>query len=147
MKTIPISRAKLIEAIKACDGHVAYKLSAKPPLDSHPGDFKEADCSGFVRWLVFWTTNGEVKMPDGSQNQGAWAHKEGFKLTQFGNCGLHDGIVRMCVMKPDSSGHGHVWLVINGKTIESCGGKGVCRRKWETLKKHNPDTYVLTGVI
>jgi len=144
MKTIPVDRTRLVEALESCENRVTYNLGAKVPLDAEPGAIKKIDCSGWARWLVHFITHGETTMPDGSQNQLAWCRESNFKLTEFGNCALTDGRLRICFMRAKPGGHGHVWLCINGRTIESYGGHGVGRRKWDTLKRSVCATYVLT---
>src|SRR5918994_1928183 len=71
------------------DGHVSYKFGAKPLLNKEPEDVKAADCSGFVRYLLYHVSD-----------------------------------------KPR-----HVWMILNGQTIESHGRTtGPNRRPWDLPK-------------
>lgn len=84
------------------------------------------DCSGFVRWLLW----DDIELPDGSVNQRDFLKANGFKPSkQFDEV---DGRVRIAFLSPGQtpSGIGHVMVVLNGKTMESHGGRGVDRRIW-----------------
>src|SRR4051812_1536811 len=51
-----------------------YGLGAKAPsLDCEPSKIHAVDCSGYVRWALARATGGALCIPDGSQNQRAWA--------------------------------------------------------------------------
>jgi cell wall-associated NlpC family hydrolase len=154
MKAMYVDRAELVRLMKLCfsfSGFVAkvkYIFGAKPALGDIPGlGFFSSDCSGFVRWLIHGATHGQVKMPSGSWYQQAWVKKEGYKKTSYLlHAGLHDNRLRIAFINPKNGIPGHVWLVINGQTIESYGGHGAGRRKWDTpvLLKNVDACYVLT---
>lgn len=113
---------------KAPDG----ELSAFPP------DYSHIDCSGWVRAAVAYATNGAeggpVVIPDGSQNQLDWFASSGFKPTIYENTALRDNRLRIAFLRPHdtSEGVGHVWLVLNGKTMESHAPTGPNSRDWNT---------------
>lgn len=143
-KTITVNRPLLVEAINATVGKVKYQWGAKPHIDSLPGSFTKADCSGFVRWLLHYITEGEFTIPEGTWAESKYFAAQGFKKTAFANTALMDDRLRVCVFTQRGDVPGHIWLTVNGLTIESYGGKGVGRRKWNTLAKHKPACYVLT---
>jgi cell wall-associated NlpC family hydrolase len=145
-KTIKVDRERLVESINATVGRVAYKLGAKPGMGTSPLGMAQADCSGYVRWLIHRITHSEVLMPDGSWHQAKWCADQGFKLTDYSMCGLKDDRLRIAFIPTYRGSVGHVWLVVNGKTIESYGGKGVGRRPWnqKTLRSKVTECYVLT---
>ena len=124
----PIDMAKFIAFKQACyDAHVAYGFGSKDP---HPGsgkvDFTEIDCSGFVRTLLMYAAGGAMSaLPDGSYTQGEWLAAKGFKPTAASNAADLDGCLRCYVHHPDTLDEtGHIFLTINGHTIESFGGHG-----------------------
>jgi hypothetical protein len=147
--TIKINRAKLVELIKASEGKVKYRLGAKPHMDAVPGKpgFLVCDCSGYVRWLLY--NLGVKDFPDGSWYQRAWCDSHNFKRTAYEHAVLKDDRLRIAFIDGGNGKVGHVWLVINGKTIESCGGRGTCRRPWDakTLKTKVDHCYVLTNLL
>ena len=134
--SLSLNAAKFIAFKQACyDAGVAYGFGSKDP---NPGsgkvDFSEIDCSGFVRTLLMFAGNGTLDdFPDGSYTQGDWLAAKGLKPTLASNGGNTDGYLRCYVHHPDSlDGTGHVWLTVNGHTVESCGGRGPCERHWNT---------------
>jgi hypothetical protein len=150
MKIISVIRDRLVERIKAAFACVKYEMGAKPHLGSLPcADFTTSDCSGFVRWLIYAATDGKVTMPLGSWTQRKWCQEQGFKQTCYANCGLMDSRLRIAFMDPECSEAGHVWLIINGQTIECYGGHGAGRRPWNTnvLRKNVDYCFVLTDPL
>jgi cell wall-associated NlpC family hydrolase len=156
VNTIPVDRAELVRLMKLCFSFrtyvstIKYLLGAKPRMGAIPGaGFSKADCSGFVRWLIHGATHSEVTMPDGSWHQQQWAIKKRFRKVPYDHCGLHDSRLRIAFIRAKRGKVGHVWLTINGMTIESCGGRGATRRPWDTpALLHNVDScYVLTEVM
>ena len=133
-KSIALDGEKLIACVEKCQtAGVGYGLGSKAPsLSSEPGkDFKRIDCSGFVRWAVYQASPASARcvMPDGSSVQADWADAQGFKVSTVDACLLHDGRVRLARWN-NKVGVGHIVLVMNGRTIESHGGKGPDRRVW-----------------
>lgn len=145
-RILPIDGAQLESLFRMVKDKVTYKLGAKAKAGAWPGQFTEIDCSGFVRWFLPLICREHIDVPDGSQNQKAWCIKQGFKQTDYaGNAGWCDGRLRLAFMspKPGEAWPRHVWLVYGkpgekrAKTMESCGGQGVCRRWWnnQALKR------------
>ena len=133
-KPVPLDGEKLIALVEKCQAAgVSYGLGKKAPsLSSTPGkDFKRIDCSGFVRLAVYQASPADARciMPDGSVVQADWADAQGFKQSTPDACLLKDGRVRLAQWR-NPSGVGHIVLVLNGRTIESCGSRGPCRREW-----------------
>ena len=148
---LEMDRIRLMNRVEAASGVVKYKLDAKPAMGAIPGaDFTVSDCSGFVRWLIDGATAGMVTPPDGSWNQHDWCIQQKFKSDEYLQvAGLGDNRLRIAFINPAGGEPGHVWLILNGQTIECCGGRGVCRRPWNTavLRLDVAACYVLTGVL
>ena len=146
--SIPVKRRLLMDSFTKCEFRVKYLLGAKPKLGSL--FFKESDCSGFVRWLVHEATEGVTTMPDGSYHQANWCIKQGFKKVAYKQSAcMRDDRLRIAFIAPNSEGVGHVWLIFNGQTMESCGGRGVCRRPWSNklLLSTVSSCFVLTDTL
>lgn len=151
---LTVSRLHLIEAMNSCfKGKHRYKMGAKPRLGAKPESFVQTDCAGFVRWLLYACTNPKAKLDMGSWYQNQWCAKQNFKDAVYREvAGLKDSRLRIAFIAPGSMGKGsdgHVWLIINGQTIESYGGKGPGRRPWnnKTLLDNVTSCYVLTDVL
>jgi hypothetical protein len=137
---INIDRDYLLELCAALmDGHINYHMGAKAhPLDAEPADIKALDCSGFTRYLIHKVTDGQVTMVDGSDEQNAWCKHHKLRAEKYMHvAGLSDGLLRTAFMpriyKDGKLAHaGHVWLVLNGKTLESHGHTGPDSRDWNT---------------
>lgn len=141
--------AKLMSALT--DGHIHYALGAKAKhLNCLPAEIKAIDCSGFVRYLIHQLT-GAI-LPDGSYHQHDWCKKQGLPKAKYSpDAGGQDQILRIAFITP-SKHHpvGHVWLVLNGSTLESHGHTvGPDSRPWNTsvLRKHVGDCYELAYVL
>jgi cell wall-associated NlpC family hydrolase len=135
--------AELLDALAQLDDKVPYGFGSKPSnLKLTPAELlidrkapKGIDCSGFVRWLLYRASNGKVKIPDGSWNQRdhfrALADVAHLPASAYAACGKTDGIVRVAgFVRSAKVSVGHIWLVHDGQTIESHGGKGINRRPW-----------------
>lgn len=129
--TITIDPKRLLDKETACRLlGVPYKYGTKADMHANPSDLlRGIDCSGFVQWIVYQASNGKVLMPSGSVRQREWCKKMGFKrygkLGYLANCLLHDHRLRIAFF---AGNPGHVWGVLDGKTIESHGGTGPDRR-------------------
>ena len=136
--------AKFVEFKQRCyarvaAGQLAYGFGAKDP---NPGsgaiDFVSIDCSGFVRTLLKFAAPATFKdMPDGSFLDDDWFGRMGFKRTEYANFALQDGRLRVAIHRANGRGGdpvGHIWLGINGHTVESFGGHGPGERSWDTPK-------------
>jgi hypothetical protein len=149
-KVIQLDREELVAFIKATVDKMEYDLGSKLALNTELDDLsgKSIDCSGYARLLVYHCTDGETIMPDGSFNQNEWCKTQGFKRTEYKNASLSDDRLRIAFIRPPSHNR-HVWLIINGMTIESFGGHGPGRRVWNSnvLKSNVDDCYVLTDPL
>jgi cell wall-associated NlpC family hydrolase len=151
--TLDVDRAELIRLMSPCFRlltKIRYSLGAKPRMGAVPGvGFKKADCSGFIRWLINGATFGkDADMPDGSWFQHKWA-KERFREVPYAECARMDSKLRIAFIPTKNGRVGHVWLCVNGRTIESYGGHGAGRRPWNTPVLLNQVTacYVLTDPL
>lgn len=150
--TLTVDRANLVELMDATFLHHSYRMGSKPRLGSSAGQWTRTDCSGYIRWLLHGCTKPAVKLPEGSVEQREWCEQHALKATSpsyKANGGLLDDILRIAFIRPTKRKAGHVWLVINGRTIESYGGHGPGRRPWDTkvLLKNVDGCYVLTGPL
>jgi cell wall-associated NlpC family hydrolase len=115
---------------------VRYQLGAK--FDSikaeHPlGHY--VDCSGYIRWLIYHGSGGALLLPDGSVNQHAYIQQQLFSTRDYSKAVLNTtGAVYICFLRPTERKAGHVWLLRNGQTMESRGGKGISTRPGWQLK-------------
>jgi hypothetical protein len=133
---------KLVEDMQEAD--VGYKLGAKARFKTPLAAIDDIDCSGFVRYAIYHATDGQVQMPDGSWNQDDWCKGQKFQVVDYrSTAGTEDGLVRVAFLHTPPVGH--VWLVLDGETIESHGGAGPDRRDWHTkiLYGHVSKCYVL----
>lgn len=141
---LPIDIGALLEALAFVTGKIAYGLGSKPSrLSLSPAELVAdrappagIDCSGFVRWILYRASGGKVKIPDGSWNQRdhfrELARRASLPASPYATCGLHDGVLRVAgFTKSERVSVGHIWLVHDGQTAESHGGKGVNRRPWD----------------
>lgn len=139
---------------------IFYGLGKKLPLSVHPDDLEgdlRTDCSGFVRYLLYWASNNLLDIGDGSQVQRAWAEEKGLhKLARYSdaNAYMTDKRLFIAFIKPYSNGArkvGHVWLVSKlnadsvADTMESYGGVGIGSRPWNnrTLLRQVYSTFEL----
>jgi hypothetical protein len=129
---------------------VSYGLGAKAPAgffhaapDVSLANLKHIDCSGYVRLAIYRATGGKLTLPDGSQNQRAWAEKN-LREVPYQDAARYMTGKRLfiCFIKPHANGCGdvgHVWLLLDGsdndgraETFESHGGAGIDSRAWNT---------------
>lgn len=126
------------------EGRVKYLLGAKIDVSKDSADptIRRVDCSGFSRFE--FVKMGFKNVPDGSQNQLAWCEASGWhRLAKYSDVGLQDvrqdgSRLFVAFMKPKFIGRrqiasGHVFYVRKGMTYESCYGRGVSSRPWNTL--------------
>lgn len=149
--TMALDWSKVQAFLQTCQAAgVGYALGAKVPSDDAiPGtDFKNVDCSGFVRAAIRRATDPLVSFPDGSVVQQDWVQAKGFAAGNIADGMLADGKVRIAFLNPQDSpeGVGHVVLVCNGSTAESHGGVGPDARPfngtgWQAKAK----VYLLTN--
>lgn len=135
---IQINREHLLElCADLMDGHIVYAMGAKArTLHAEPADIPALDCSGFTRYLIFQATDGQVHLPDGSDEQNTWCVRQHLRPDSYAHvAGLGDGTLRIAFIPREyKNGRlhraGHVWLLVDGRTLESHGSKGPDRRDW-----------------
>ena len=154
MKLI-VDRNKLIALMNSTfEGH-AYRMGAKPKLGSPPNSWKLSDCSGYARYILYGCAliPGKppvpVELPAGSVQQREWLVAHGWSPCEYAETEFADSVLRIAFIQPIPGRAGHVWLVINGRTIESYGGHGPGRRRWDTavLKREVFRCYALTDKL
>lgn len=109
-------------------------------------DIDLIDCSGLVNFLLRRTAN-ELNCGYSSAEQWQWCEDSGFKKTDYRlHAQLLDRRLRIAFMSHPSR---HVWLILNGKTLESHTTGGVNRRRWNTpiLLAGVEACYVLTDPL
>lgn len=122
-------------------GRVKYRLGGKAPsLDCDSNDIKSIDCSGHSRYLLARGSGQELIIPDGSQNQLAWA-KKNLKRLSYKDVGKYCAKDRsrwfIAFLKPKKgkAWPRHVWLLnsdgLRVVTLESHGSGGVNSRRWD----------------
>lgn len=123
--------------LDACIGahpRVGYALGAKVPFPGAiPGiDFHEIDCSGFVREAILRAELTPLGFPDGSVLQHDWVRLQGFAKVSVAAAQVNDNVVRIAFLRPQDtqSRIGHVVLIYNGRTLESCAGVGPTSKYW-----------------
>lgn len=131
---------------------IRYRLGGKPHKDTGPrrsGRLAGIDCSGYVGQVLYELTGKELDLRyRGSVQQRDDIVELGFKRSTVEACNRLDNTLRIVFLPPraTASGIGHVALVYNDRTYESCGSKGVCSREWsgETGWQEKCVVYVLT---
>jgi len=131
-----LARAQaFLDACRSSHPRVTYGLGKKVPfLGAVPGkDFKQVDCSGFVREAIRLSTNPPARFPDGSVVQHDWIRDHGFEKGTVRDGTLDDAAVRIAFLRPQDSPHGigHIVLINRGMTLESHGGVGPDSRAWD----------------
>lgn len=115
---------------KAMRYDARYKMGAKVAFDTPVEKIKAVDCSGWIRYLVYNSTEPHLTIPDGSFNQREWAQQHltrvPYKETIAAPNDLH-----IAFMNPEGAEAGHVFFVREGWTIESHGGRGPNQRRWD----------------
>lgn len=134
----------LAELFSRTAGRVKYKLGAKCALDADSASIKQIDCSGVVRWWLHRAAG--IQLPDGSQQQLAWARANLRKLEKYSDVQYAAGddsrlFIAFLSPKPGKAWPRHVWLVWKGKTMESYGGHGVGGRPWNHFARSCKDCF------
>jgi hypothetical protein len=150
-KVLDVKREVLVKVVKeSTTAGIKYEMGSKPPsMDTPWHSIDDLDCSGFARKFIHDITEGKVVMPDGSMGQRIWCQKQGFQKIAYKDCTKQGDKLIIAFMDPVKKEAGHVWFEISGLTIESRGGVGPSRRKWNTAKLLNNVDYcfVLTGEL
>jgi hypothetical protein len=137
-----------LKAIHAKYVGIRYKLGGKPDRTTGPRT-RGIDCSGYVGQVLYELTNKELDLRfRGSVQQRDEIIDIGFKRSTVAACNEMDNTLRIVFLTPQAtaSGIGHVALVLNDRTYESYGSKGVGSREWsgETGWQEKCVVYVLT---
>ena len=143
-----ISRSLLNEYLLACQqAHIPYLMGGKEHhLGTFPPTYPGIDCSGFARASVFYASQGEVVLPDGSVNELDWCTHLPFARASYEDCARPDNVLRIAFHRPTKDEPiGHVWLVLNRYTLESYGAKGPGSRSYDVpiLGRVVSDVFVL----
>jgi hypothetical protein len=130
---LPIDVTRLLSTVAQMEAAgIEYGLGSKATLGTSIGQIKQIDCSGFVRYAIYAASSGSVRMPDGSWFQEGWCRQQGFASCNYmQSAGLNDGAVRIAFLQGTIR---HVWLILNGQTMESYGGHGPGRRMWNNSR-------------
>lgn len=131
VKTIPIDAdLLLLLSSRVVQAGNQYLMGGKVGInaDSKVVKASRLDCSGYVRWLI--KRSAGIKIPDGSVVQHDWVKAQGFREVEPLELGELSGEVYISFLPPIDPHAGHVALVYNGETLESCGGQGPTRRKF-----------------
>lgn len=127
------------------DGH-RWNRSSNGHLDTPIQTIENIDCSGGVRYIVYKATNGQLVLPDGSQDQREqceqWAQAGLIHKVSYRDAARYMTRKRLflCFIKPGENGCGsvgHVWLLVQNEdgyavTLESHGGGGIDSRPWDS---------------
>ncbi len=136
MRTLYVDGEILVDrCTKLMDGHVKYSLGAKVSVDANPSTITKVDCSGFTRYIFYQACM--TKVSGGSWMQNDWLRAQGFATVTYDDVAPNrDNMLRVGYFsKPADLAAGHIWFILNGKTIESYGGStkhGPGRRPWDT---------------
>ena len=116
------------------DGHVSYEMNAKAsPLDLDPAKIKKLDCSGFVQYVLYNATSKSAFLKSGSWYQNQWCIAQKLEKVAYSTANQSDGWLRLGYFPAPKKGqYGHIWLILDGRTLESHGGKGPNSRAWDT---------------
>lgn len=150
---LPIDVGLLLEVLARLNDQIPYKMGGKPSsLKLTTEQFlaerrvEGVDCSGFVRWLLYRSSGGKVRIRDGT-----FAQRDDFRAmadamhrapVPYSDCGKHDGVLRVAgFVKSQKVKFGHIWVVLDGLTGESHGHGGVDRRPWDTGHLENLATW------
>ena len=135
------------------DGHIKYGMGKKAQLHVEPPAIKAIDCSGFTCYLMYKVSDGQIKMVDGSDEQNAWCKKQKLRAEPYKQASVNDNLLRIAfIPRVYKDGKvtraGHVWLILNGETMESHGkDKGPDRRPWDTqVLKSRVKVYVFANL-
>jgi len=142
MAKYSIDQKRLLDLHAKLD-HVTYavgkdaktgKLKGKARNSADPSKISKLDCSGYVKYMLYNASEGKLSLSGGSYMQNQWCKDSGLKSHDYAKtAGKADNVLRLGYFKKKKGGkYGHIWLVLNGKTLESHGGKGVNRRPWNT---------------
>ena len=128
--------AKLDHATYAVGKDSDGKLKGKAKNSAEPDKISKLDCSGYVKYVLYNVSDGKIDIKGGSYYQYKWCKEQKLKKVDYAKAAKKsDNILRLGYFAKKKKGkYGHVWLILNGKTLESHGGTGVNRRPWNNKK-------------
>ena len=131
------------------DGHISYDFGAKiyKTEDYEPEDINELDCSGFVKYVIARTTLTNQVCAAGSYKQETWCRENFPRIDYATEASKKDGWVRIAFRDKSSSNTvRHVWLLINGQTVE-CTSRdnrnGPTCFSWDVRRNEADDCFLL----
>lgn len=155
---LPISTAKFEAITTALAGKIPYGWGHKadPSWDWHVFLAHCAengvDCSGWIAWVVFQSSEGHVHLTGGSFDireqlrRLALLTGEAERHDYLGLAGRMDNVLRICGFPPTPGEAGHIWGVFNQRTSESHGPEGhaggVRPRNYDYHSLVRPDVWV-----
>jgi hypothetical protein len=130
------------------DGHVTYELGDKvyQPLSVEPENVTSLDCSGFIKYVVQRTTFSHQSMPAGSHQQETWCRNRLVVCDYATDAASQDGSVLIAFRDRTRTLIRHVWLVINGWTVECTrrsGRNGPTSFRWDVRREEANDCFWL----
>jgi hypothetical protein len=134
---LPLINAKRLQTLhhQAMLMGMHYGLGSKiNPLSTPVSELagRRVDCSGWVRYLIYNSTDEKLVIPDGSYNQRAWYAVRASQVN-YNSVRLNPSELHIAFISPTPSHKiGHVWLLREGVTYESHGGVGPNSRRWNT---------------
>jgi hypothetical protein len=136
---------------KLTDGHVSYELGAKVWRlgRTQPEQIHALDCSGFIEYVLYWTTDPHVNIPSGSSNQESWCRTHLTEGDYATDAPRIDGILRIAFRHRTRRRVGHVWFILNGSSLESTergGGDGPTSMNW-SVRLDEADSCFLLGPL
>lgn len=136
MTIMHVDSARLLNVCQVLmGGSVSYKLGAKAGVKKDMNTITTIDCSGFTRYVLYHATGGKLNLVGGSVMQKSAMEKSKYKSVVYATAASSDWTLRIAFIPNNKNGvFRHVWLVLNGKTLESRGGKGPSMRAWNSPK-------------
>ena len=133
------------------DGHVRYEigqgLGKVRRLSNAPSSVTGLDCSGFVQYMIYRSTDTNVRIPAGSWYQERYFRDNGYVRVPYSDhAWKNDDVVRIGFRDRTDDLIRHVWFVINGFTYESTtrsGRDGPTSFHWSARTDQADDFYVV----
>jgi hypothetical protein len=116
-------------------------------LSTRPSTIDNLDCSGFIRYMLFNSTDGHLTIPDGSQMQRAWCERQAsqgnlHQVNRYRDAAnyMTDKRLFICFIKPFTNGCGEIGSrMAIGQRGCGCSGRNNgklwrCRRQLAVLE-------------
>lgn len=126
---------------------VPYEWGAKPKIGCPVTDVHTSDCSGYIRWLLYYASTGKIELPEGSADQHSF-FEDRVPLTHYHVNDTAQTLLTINFIEPTDVHAGHVWLCAERTTFECYGGHGVGSRPWaaKILLTEVDATFVLPHI-